>query len=551
MKNPNFIVSINLNIQMKKIVIVILLILSALLNVSADTEKEIRSETKHVTVFPDGAQISEEAAIALTPGKTVLRITGLSPYIDAQSIQVKGVGEFTILSVNHQNNYLQNLEASPEINNIQSQIDALLIKAEDEKTAIEILKEKESFLSANKVFAGKDNSFTAEQFKSMLDLYSSNIEQIRLNILRKNRLIKDYEIQIAALQKQISDKLGAKRLPSGEIAVTVSSEKQITGKITLNYLVSNAGWYPSYDIRVDDITKPVTVYYKANVFQNTGVEWKDVNLSFSNATPSLAGNVPILYPWYVDFYNPVPVMMMDVASKSSMAMAPAMKEEEKSAPANELPEASPVSVVRNAGETSVTFDIAVPYTVASDGKILTVEIQKITTPSVFKYVTVPKLAQIAYLTGNITDWEKQSLLSGEATLYFENTFVGKSMLDVNQQNDTLTISLGNDNNILVKREKRKDFKSTRLIGVNKQVTYSYLITVRNNKANPIRITVNDQIPISSNSSITVEPAELSGGKFNSGTGEVKWDLDINPQENRQLILTYTVKYPKDKNVILE
>jgi uncharacterized protein (TIGR02231 family) len=274
-------------------------------------------------------------------------------------------------------------------------------------------------------------------------------------------------------------------------------------------------------------------------------------LSFSNATPWLAGNVPVLYPWYVDFYNPAPMMMMDIATKSSRAIAPAMMEAEKSAEETNMPEAYSVSVGRNVGETSVTFDIAVPYTVATDGKVVTVEIQRITTPAEFKYVTVPKLAQLAYLTGNITDWEKQSLLSGEATLYFENTFVGKSMLDVNQQSDTLSISLGNDNNILIKREKRKDFTSTRLIGANKQVTLSYLISIRNNKTNSVKITVNDQIPVSSNSGITVEPVELAGGKFNTVTGEVRWDLEIKPQENRQLILTYTVKYPKDKNVILE
>lgn len=537
---------------MKKFIITGIIFLSVISNLSADIEKEISGIIKHVTVFPDRAQISQEAPITLVAGKTILSLTGLSPYIDAQSVQVKGVGEFTILSVNHQNNYLENLESSPEINSIRSQIEALMIKIEDEKTAIEILKEKESFLAANKVFAGKENSFTSEQLKSMIDLYSANIEQIRLNTLKKTRLIKDYEIQVTALQKQLTDKLGANKLPSGEILVTVSSEKQITGKVTFNYIVSNAGWYPSYDIRVDDITKPVTVFYKANVYQNTGVEWKDVNLSFSNATPWLAGNVPVLYPWYIDYYAPVPYMMMDVATKSARASAPPMAQEslEEKAVAFE-PEAQAVRVERNVGETSVTFDVSVPYTVATDGKVLTVEIQKITNPAVFKYVTVPKIAQYAYLTGNIADWEKQSLLNGEATLYFENTFVGKSMIDVNQQSDTLSISLGTDNNILVKREKRKDFTSTRMIGANKQVTLSYLISLRNNKTNTVLITVNDQIPVSSNSGITVEAVELSGGRHNSQTGEVKWDLEIKPQENRQLILTYTVKYPKDENVILE
>jgi uncharacterized protein (TIGR02231 family) len=181
----------------------------------------------------------------------------------------------------------------------------------------------------------------------------------------------------------------------------------------------------------------------------------------------------------------------------------------------------------------------------------TIEIQRTATPAEYKYVTVPKLSQLAYLTANITDWAKQSLQSGEATLYFENTFVGKSSLNVNQLTDTLILSLGTDNSILVKREKRQDYTSKKVIGTNKTETYSFLITIRNNKSNAIKITLNDQIPISSNSGITVEPVELSGGKLNQQTGEIKWDLEIKPQETRQIILTYSVKYPKDKNVILE
>jgi uncharacterized protein (TIGR02231 family) len=161
------------------------------------------------------------------------------------------------------------------------------------------------------------------------------------------------------------------------------------------------------------------------------------------------------------------------------------------------------------------------------------------------------MSPLAYLTGSIADWEKQSLMSGEATLYFENTFVGKSYLNVTQLTDTLTLSLGNDNSILVKREKRKDFTSKKILGSNKTEIYSFLITVKNNKTNPIKIVLNDQIPISSNSGITVDATELTGGKLNTQTGEVKWDLEIKPQETKQIVLTYSVKYPKDKTIILE
>jgi uncharacterized protein (TIGR02231 family) len=214
-------------------------------------------------------------------------------------------------------------------------------------------------------------------------------------------------------------------------------------------------------------------------------------------------------------------------------------------------EAAPVVVEKQVGETTITFDIAVPYTIQSDGKVQTVEIQRITTPADYKYVTLPKLSQLAYLTANITDWAKLSLQTGEATLYFENSFVGKSTLNVNQLKDTLTISLGTDNSILVKREKRKDFTSRKVIGSNRTDTYSYLLTIRNNKSNPVSITLNDQIPVSSNSSISVDAIELSGGKLNQQTGEIKWDLEIKQQETRQIVLTYSVKYPKDKTVNLE
>ncbi|HQK69846.1 MAG TPA: DUF4139 domain-containing protein, partial [Bacteroidales bacterium] len=214
-------------------------------------------------------------------------------------------------------------------------------------------------------------------------------------------------------------------------------------------------------------------------------------------------------------------------------------------------EAVPVTVEKRTGEMSVTFDIATLYSIPSDGKTQTIEIQRTTTPAEYKYAVVPKMSPHAYLTCNITDWAKQSLLSGEANLYFENTYVGKSQLDINQLSDTLSISLGTDPGILIKREKRKDFTSKKIIGANKTDIYSFLITLRNNKATAVRITVNDQIPVSSNSQITVEAVELSGGKLNNETGLVTWDLELRPGETKELVLTYSVRYPKNQTIILE
>jgi uncharacterized protein (TIGR02231 family) len=539
---------------MKNILLAFILVISCYLNSYAETEKDIKAGIKHVIVYPDRAQVSHETSVDLAAGKSILKLGGLSPYIDAQSLQVKGFGDFIILSVNHQNNYLENLEDLPEVKSIRSQIEALQLKIEDEKAAISVLKEKEAFLIANRAILVKETTFSLEQLKSVMDLYTNNMDQVTSSVLKKNRLVKDYEKQIAALQKQVADRFGKQQLPSGEISVSVSSEKPVTGRLTFSYVVGNAGWYPSYDIRVDDISKPVTLFYKANVFQNTGVTWKDVKMSFSNATPWVSGDIPELGPWFIDYYVPVPSpRIRGLAGVSNQKSAEAVSEmvvTDSKMEMNEM-EAAPMAVEKQVGETTVTFDITAPYTLQSDGKMQTIEIQRTTTPAEYKYVAIPKLSASAYLTGNITDWAKQNLIGGEATLYFENTFVGKSFLNVNQLKDTLTVSLGTDNSILVKREKRQDFTSKRVLGSNKTETYSFLLTVRNNKSTPVRITVNDQIPVSSNSGIEVDAVELSGGKHNSQTGEIRWNLEIKPQETRQLIMTYSVKYPKDKTVILE
>ncbi len=542
-------------LRMKELVSGLMIFLAGFSILRAENETDLRAPLTHVTVFADRALLSHEAPVELASGKTILKLGGLSPYIDPQSIQVKGYGNFVILAVNHQNNYLSNLEDIPEVKSIRNQIETLQLKVEDEKAAIGVLKEKEAFLVANRAILIKETTYSIEQMKNIMDLFTSNMDQVTTLILRKNRLISDYEKQIAVLQQQISDRFGKKNLPSGEISVTVTAEKPAAARISCSYVVTNAGWFPSYDIRVDNITRPVTIYYKANVYQNTGVPWKDVKLSFSNATPWISGNVPRLDTWFIDYYTPLPAAPVTRSIGYSQAKrktddAARLVTLESRAELNAA-EAMPVMVQQQTGETTVTFDVSVPYSILSDGKIQTIEIQRTSSPAEYRYFTIPKLSSGAYLTGNITDWAKQGLIGGEATLYFDNAYVGKSYLDANQLKDTMMISLGTDNSILVKREKRQAYTSKKILGSNKTETYSFEISIRNNKPTTIRITVNDQIPVSSNSGIEVDAIELSKGKYNRQTGEVKWDLEIKPQETRQLILTYSVKYPKDKTVILE
>lgn len=532
-----------------KITVITAVLAALCISVANGQEKMIKSEITQITVFSEGAQISGTSSASLQPGTTDLVIGGLSPYIDPASIQVTGEGNFMILGVNLRNNYLENPIESKNVADIKLKIEALSSKIEDERTTIDVLKEKESFLKANyNVSAGK-TTFTTEQMKAFLDLFTANTEAVKTSILKKTRSIKELEKEKLALENQLQTTMGKASLPTGEIVVSSNATGTATAKLKISYVVMQAGWYPSYDIRVDDIGGAASIIYKANIYQNTGIDWNDVKISLSSSSPMTAGSLPILYPWYINFYTERPrVMMRGVGSMKKSESMTAMDEVVMAEEA--MPSAAiPVSITESS--TSFSFDVNVNQTILCDGKPEVVELQRLTAPATYKYEAIPKNNTSAYLMGYLTDWNKYNLLPGTANIYFSNTFTGTGQINTAELTDTLPVSLGADKAITIKREKRVDYSSRKTIGLNVVETRSFLISVRNNKKQAVSLKLHDQLPISQSSNISVEATELTGGKQNDQTGEVIWELSVAPQETKNIVFTYSVKYPKNQKVILE
>lgn len=204
------------------------------------------------------------------------------------------------------------------------------------------------------------------------------------------------------------------------------------------------------------------------------------------------------------------------------------------------------TVVENA--TSVEFDIALPYTIPTGNTPQLVDIKSHEVKAGFQYTAVPKVDQDAFLVGNVTDWDELNLLSGNANIFFEGTFVGESFIDVNNTNDTLSLSLGRDKKVVVKRNKLKDFTKKNFIGSNKKEEFAFEIEVRNTKKESIEILVEDQIPVSQNSQIEVETIDTGGAAYNKDNGKLQWKLNLGAGETKKLLFKYSVKYPKNKTV---
>ncbi|MDX9903904.1 MAG: DUF4139 domain-containing protein [Bacteroidales bacterium] len=537
---------------MKKYLFVTILVLALSASAIEGQEKYLQCPVTHVTVFRQGAQLYGEIPVSIGAETVDFVAGGLSPYIDPNSIQVRGEGGFMIMGVSHRNNYLENPDEAESIRKLRDRIRELELKIEDEKTAVEILMEKELFLKSNYDVVTNKSAITPEQLRALLDIYSSNTEDVKMAVLKKRRVIKEFEEEKQKLEKQLSATVDMSKMPTGEILVTVTGTKPATGRLKLSYVVMNAGWRPSYDIRVDDIADPATIIYKAGIWQNSGIDWKDVKVSLSNASPMTAGALPKLNPWFIDFYRPIAYSQLNevVMIRGAKSMPSAREKKADDAIMMEA-ESAPLPVTVTESNISFSFDVNVPQTIKSGGKTETVELQRLTAPATYSYAVTPKLSTSAYLMGYITDWEKYNLLAGESNIYFSNTFTGKGYINTAELTDTLPVSLGADNSITVKRERRTDYTSQRLIGSNKVETLSFLISLRNTKNRSVSVKLRDQLPLPQNSDITVEAVELTGGNHNVTTGEIVWDLTVEPQQTKEIILTYSVKYPKKEKVVLE
>ena len=625
---------------MKKLSLATLFTLFTFLAFSQEIkESTFKSAIQEVTVFLSGAQVFETSSGQISAGESFILIKGLSPYVDEKSIQVKGMGDFTIQAVNKRLDYLSEQKAGEKVKALQDSILAIQRNKSIEMARLEVLKEKTSLLNANKNIGGTQNGSSLTELKQAMDFYDAELMKIKAeelkiqaNLQKENEEMNMLTNQIAAMQESANES-------TSEIRIRVKADRAGSAKLEINYLVANAGWYPKYDVRVKDVSSPLSLTYKAEVYQNTGVDWKDVKLRFSNGNPNQGGQIPDLEKWELNFarlttFNPRAQNFGSVSGKVTSAMGgeaipgatvmvrgttigtvtdidgnysltlPSgasqlnasfigyqprdivinssrvnislqednmMLEEAvvvgyaaqqkkaitgaavrlRGTNSMDAMEASPLqtSVVEN--QTTVEIEVAEPYSIKSNGEKTLVDLKNYQVDASYRYSVVPKLDNDAFLIAEIADWSKYSLLEGESNLYFEEGFVGRSILNGSSLQDTLEISMGRDRSIVIQREKNDEFSKKRAIGSNITETREYKITVKNNKSQAVTLHVEDQIPVSVNSDITVDALGLSGGKLDPETGIVTWTVFLQPGAQQELKLQYEVKYPKREKVILD
>ncbi|MDD3891392.1 MAG: DUF4139 domain-containing protein [Bacteroidales bacterium] len=207
--------------------------------------------------------------------------------------------------------------------------------------------------------------------------------------------------------------------------------------------------------------------------------------------------------------------------------------------------------VKQESMLAMDYGIPIPYSLPTGKDPLTVEVEKTTFNAVYEHTATPKLSSNVYLIGKIPNTEGINLLSASASVYLSGAYTGAAYITPAMVADTITLPIGVDNGVMVERTRVKDFTSRRIIGSKVTETIGWELTVVNKRSNPITLKLKDQIPISTDKGIQVKTNELSGGVLEEETGIIAWNVQLDAGKTKKIKFTYSVDYPKDKQIYLE
>jgi uncharacterized protein (TIGR02231 family) len=540
---------------------------------AGENEQRVESPITSVIVYLSGAEVTHTKHITLTPGRNELHFVGLSSKLLPKSIQFTTTGDVSLLAISNRIDYLygqkKNDSRAQQLNDsLIMMSDALAITMGQ----IEAYQKEKQMLDANQSIGGTDKGVVPADLKITADFYFQRTLEINTELVKLRRKQVQQQDIVNRLNAQYYEANQRASPPMGEITVLVNAGGSIKMEtdIILRYVVSDCGWAPSYDLIAEDVGSPINLKYRAKVFNNTNVDWKDVKLKLSTANPMQSASAPELDKWTLNFettqayannYNPSynqpapasdgqpQTLSSQNLEQSAARQGPAGNTGYTYGGAQTYQQQSGQQYGQiQISELSAEFEIKLRYDIPSDAKPYIVDVTSYTLNAAFKYRCVPKIEREAFLMARITGWEDLDLVEGPANVYFGGTYVGQSYIVTRSVDDTLDLSLGRDKKLVVTRTKLKEFNNERPTSTTKKEIYSYEIQVKNTRKTMAQVELQDQVPISQESEIIVETTELSKGIMDPATGVVTWNLNIPPGETMRVVLTYSVKYPKNKAV---
>lgn len=537
------------------------------------------SRIDRVTVYRDAALVTRTAPVDLQEGASRVTLRGLPAGLDPASVQVSAQadGALTIGAVDVR---LVPGEAKVSLDPaLQERIDALKDERDGVAARIQALDAKRAAIelyakAAPGGLGVEGKPFDVAQWQGAWDAIGSGLDRTldALRQARKRQLDLDVNIAAAERAKPRPTQAGA---PQHEISLALQAGAALRGEVVVAYRVTGATWQPAYEARLGTDTGKTTLdlLRRAQVSQKTGEEWSNVELSVSTLSLNRSGTAPELVPLQVSFFEPPSYDLPSPEARSkTRALAPAApaarlaadepareRAESEAAAAVQRPRPPPqeAEVQKAAIETAgyqVSYRVPGRIDLGQAGLSKTFVLASRRVQPALSVVATPELDQTAYFKASFPLDDEAPLLPGEVSLYRDRVFVGRTQLKLTVPGEAVDLGFGIDDRVKITRVplRRRENEPT-WFGQTKTDLREFKTTVRNLHTEPVRISVSDRIPFSENATITVEqlretttPTEKQP---NDRRGILVWSHDYRPGEQREIRLSYRLKWPAERDVV--
>ncbi len=493
----------------------------------------VKTNIVKTDIYRRSAVVTRRGSLTLEAGRNEVFIAGLTVSSLKDTVRLRFTGSVKTLDIN----YISALDVE---DNERPETAGIEKKIRDIDKELEICEKMQELREKNADFTSRSDVSVEAQ------------ERVICALPDQLKSLYDKTTELLETKRKLEDELSKLQAVRNETVIKADLDVKTGGihGVELQYVEQNAGWVPQYEIRYLSEKQPLEVIMKATIRQNTREDWEKAAVTLFSGNPTASNALPVLEPVTLSVYDPRPVRTRGAgSSRLKLAMVPdrpnTMDFEDECVEEEVFNEAIMDSAVVSQEETMTSYELPGKRDIihGSDGN--SAELQRFEVNAQYGLLTVPRLDNRCFMIAVIknADWP---LPAATAKIYIKDAYAGQVYVVTDPEKEEFELSLGVDERISVSRKVSPEKVSGSFLKGSKTKECEYIIRVSSSVNDPLKVTIKDSIPVSTDKSISVENYGFSGGKLEEKEGFLTWEREVSSSKAAEIKVVYNISWPKDK-----
>ncbi|MDA3897388.1 MAG: mucoidy inhibitor MuiA family protein [Desulfobacteraceae bacterium] len=361
-------------------------------------------------------------------------------------------------------------------------------------------------------------------------------------IYQHNQSLEELGEKIQEIQKQLDDLTGAAK-KRWQVNVYLVGKLQPKIELTYSYHIRNCSWKPNYTINALPAKSKIELNWYAEINQNTGSDWEDIDLKIATARIVTRPEPPLLRDWVIQPRKSIEYSRTRhksvMAEDALMSMVPQASSE--MAAGASLPEPQ-----QEAGYAFDTYDLGKCAIKAGESRRYTIREMELNTN--FKYMIRPHATPQAFLFAQI-DVKKEDFIKlpkGTATFLVDSAFIANRLFAMHDREQKLFFGSDPQVDVQLTTLEKKSDETGFLIG-KKKYQWGWKVSVNNLKAHKIAVLMEDAYPQIRDQRIKLKET-FNGASPQKEDNLLKWTFPVLPQTEAAIEYGFIVTYPDEMDV---